>query len=74
MHVRISARGDWLTVTGDFRELRSVDVYDLRGMKRIQTMRVQAGQAVYIGLLPRGVYDVQVATDRGTMHVKMLKR
>lgn len=74
MHIRITARGDWLTVTGDFRELRSVDVYDLRGMKRIQTMRVQAGQAVYIGLLPRGVYDVQVATDRGTMHVKMLKR
>lgn len=72
IHLRMS--GGWLTVTGNFHELRSIELYDIRGMKQRTTALQHQGQTVNISSLPSGVYFVRVNTDQGTCHAKMLKK
>ena len=72
IHLRMS--GGWLTVTGNFHELRSIELYDIRGVKQLATVRQQLGYPVSISSLPSGVYFVRVTTDRGICHAKVLKK
>ena len=73
-NIHLHMSGGWLTVTGNFHELRSIELYDLRGVKQITTARQQQGQTVNISSLPSGVYFVRVNTDQGTYHAKVLKK
>jgi len=63
-----------LYVTGNFREVRQLNIYDMRGIKCLTARNVQAGQAVPVGRLGSGIYSLQVVTDKGMYRTKIVKR
>ncbi|MBO7558706.1 MAG: T9SS type A sorting domain-containing protein [Bacteroidaceae bacterium] len=65
---------EWMYVSGDFNELRKVDVLDLSGNIRLQTRSVQRGEGIYVGALSKGIYLVRVTTDKGTSVTKVVKK
>lgn len=66
--------GDMLYVSGNFGEAQSIDIYDLRGLRRVHHGRLLTGQGIYTGGLPAGIYQVVVRTDNGTYRAKVLKK
>ena len=64
----------YMYVKGDFNEVHSIEVFDLRGIRLLNTRGMPARQGIYVGQLPAGVYQVRVSTDAGTYHAKVLKR
>lgn len=65
---------DWLYVNGNFGKIQQVEVYDMRGVKRLHKAGVLPGQGVYTGALPAGIYYITVDTDKGVFRTKVLKR
>ena len=65
---------EWMYVSGDFNELRKVDVLDLSGNIRLQTRSVQRGEGIYVGALSKGIYLVRVTTDKETSVTKVVKK
>lgn len=73
--LRLTLSGGWLTImTKGHSDLLRVELFDLRGMKRLDAHHVKAGQALYVGQLPAGIYQVVVTTDSGIQMAKVLKR
>ena len=74
LQVRISPLplGDNMCITGNFREIRQVNIYDMRGIKSLCTNNVK--QVLNVGQLRTGIYYVVVSTDKGTYRAKVLKR
>ena len=66
--------GERLYVKGNFSEIQQLTVYDMNGLKRLQSNHLRQGEPVYTGHLPAGVYHVQLHTDRGIYSQKVLKR
>lgn len=66
--------GDWLYVEGCFNEANFIEIYDMRGLRRICSKLVLPGQGVYTGSLPTGLYYITVDTDKGVFRTKVLKR
>ncbi len=64
----------YMYVKGDFSEVRNIEMFDLRGIRLLNTRGMPARQGIYVGQLPAGVYQVRVSTDAGTYHAKVLKR
>ena len=65
---------DWLYVNGNFGMIQQVEVYDMRGVKRLHKAGVLPGLGVYTGSLPTGLYYITVDTDKGVFRTKVLKR
>ena len=65
---------DWLYVNGNFGKIQQVEVYDMRGVKRLHKTGILPGQGVYTGVLPTGLYYITVDTDKGVFRTKVLKR
>ena len=63
---------EYMYITGNFKGIRQVDIYDMRGIKRVCANN--ARQGVYVGHLNAGIYYVVVSTDKGTYRAKVLKR
>ena len=76
LHVKLSPIpiGEWMYINGNFREARQVEVYDMRGVKRLHKAGVLPGQGVYMGALSAGLYYITVDTDKGVFRTKVLKR
>ena len=76
LKVRISPLpiGNWMCLTGNFHEIRQVDVYDMSGIKRISKSHVQTDEGIYTGNLRTGVYFIVISTDRGISRTKVIKR
>lgn len=76
LHVKLSPIpiGEWMYISGNFREARRVEVYDMRGIKRLNVANMVPGKGVYMGSLRAGLYYVTVTTDRGVFRTKVLKR
>ena len=64
----------WMYLSGNFREVRMVEVYDMRGIRQIQAINLQSGQGIYVGNLRPGIYHVRATTDNGVYTTKVLKR
>ncbi len=64
----------YMYVKGDFSEVRNIEMFDLRGIRLLNTRGMPARQGIYVGQLPAGVYQVRVSTDAGIYNVKVLKR
>lgn len=65
---------DWLYVNGNFGMTQQVEVYDMRGVKRLHKAGVLPGQGVYTGALSAGLYYITVDTDKGVFRTKVLKK
>lgn len=65
---------DYMYITGNVSEIRYMGIYDMRGIKVLGANNLQLGQNVYVGGLGKGIYYIQVATDRGVYSVKVMKR
>ena len=65
---------DNMYITGNFKEVRYVSIYDINGIKVLGANNIQSGQSVYVGRLKAGIYYILVATDRGVYRAKVLKR
>lgn len=63
---------EYMYITGNFNEIRQVDIYDMRGIKSVTAKNVQQG--LYVGHLSTGIYYVLVSTDKGVYRAKVLKR
>lgn len=76
LHVKLSPIpiGEWMYISGNFREARRVEFYDMRGIKRLNVANMVPGKGVYMGSLRAGLYYVTVTTDRGVFRTKVLKR
>lgn len=64
----------WMYLSGNFREVRMVEVYNMRGIRQIQAINLQSGQGIYVGNLRPGIYHVRAMTDNGVYTTKVLKR
>lgn len=65
---------NYMYITGNFKEIRNVFIYDIRGIKVLGEGDVQSGQGIYVGKLNKGIYYMQIATDRGVYRTKVLKK
>ena len=65
---------NYMYITGNFKEIRNVFIYDIRGIKVLGEGNVQSGQGIYVGKLNQGIYYMQIATDRGVYRTKVLKK
>ena len=65
---------DWMCLSGNFREIRHIDVFDVSGVKRMSKSQVQAGERIYTGQLVSGIYFVVISTERGVYRTKVIKR
>ena len=65
---------DNMRITGNFKEIHHVSIYDMRGVKIFSTGNIRAGQSIHIGKHNTGIYYIQVATDKGTYRAKVQKR
>lgn len=65
---------DQMFVSVGSSEIRQLNIFDMKGQKRLQRGHVRHGEAIAIGQLPVGVYHVQVCTDQGVFTQKVLKR
>ena len=65
---------NYMYITGNFKEIRNVFIYDIRGIKVLGEGNVQSGQGIYVGKLNKGIYYLQIATDRGVYRTKVLKK
>lgn len=65
---------NYMYITGNFKEIRNVFIYDIRGIKVLGEGNVQSGQGIYVGKLNKGIYYMQIATDRGVYRTKVLKK
>ena len=76
LRVRLSPlpMGDWLYVNGNFGKIQQVEVYDMRGVKRLHKTGMLYGQGIFTGGLTAGLYYVTVSTDKGVFRTKVLKR
>ena len=65
---------NYMYITGNFKEIRNVFIYDIRGINVLGEGNVQSGQGIYVGKLNKGIYYMQIATDRGVYRTKVLKK
>ena len=65
---------DVMYISGNFNEIRMVNIYDMRGIKCLTEQNVQPNQRINVGRLKYGIYYVQIITDRGVCSFKILKR
>ena len=61
-------------VSGNFKEIQHVSIYDMRGIKCLGLDNIQSGQGIYVSNLKTGIYYVQIVTDRGIYRTKVIKR
>lgn len=64
----------WMYVSGPFKEINRIEVYDMRGIRCLTAKGILPTQGVFVGSLPKGVYQVRVFTNRGTFTQKVMKR
>lgn len=65
---------DNMFVSGNFKEIQHVSIYDMRGIKCLGLDNIQSGQGIYVSNLKTGIYYVQIVTDRGIYRTKVIKR
>ena len=65
---------DQMYISGNFKEIRMVNIYDMRGVKCLSAQNAQPEQSIYVGHLTAGIYYIQIVTDRGVYSAKVLKR
>ena len=65
---------DNMFVSGNFKEIQHVSIYDMRGIKCLGLNNIQSGQGIYVSNLKTGIYYVQIVTDRGIYRTKVIKR
>ena len=65
---------DLLYISGDFKQIREVKVYDLQGNVCLICGDVGENGAVSMLSLPSGMYIISVATDNGSFRGKVMKR
>ena len=61
-------------ITGNFKEVHQVSIYDINGIKVLGANEIPSGQGIFVGRLKAGIYYILVATDRGVYRAKVLKR
>ena len=64
--------GEYMYITGNFKEIRQINIYNMQGIKVISTKDVQQG--VSVGRLNAGIYYVNISTEKGNYRAKVLKR
>ena len=65
---------DKMCLSGNFHEIRQVDIYDVSGIKRLSKSHVQIDEEIYTGQLGTGIYYMRISTDKGIYRAKVLKR
>lgn len=65
---------DQMYISGNFKEIRMVNIYDMRGIKCLSAQSAQPEQSIYVGHLNAGIYYIQIVTDKGVYSAKILKR
>lgn len=76
LHIKITPIPvrNMMYISGNFSEIRMVNIYDMRGVKCLTAQNVQPDQRIYVGRLSAGIYYIQIVTDRGVYNAKVLKR
>ena len=64
--------GEYMYITGNFKEIRQINIYNMQGIKVLNTKNVQQG--VSVGRLNAGIYYVNISTEKGNYRAKVLKR
>lgn len=65
---------DMMNISGNFNEIRMVNIYDARGVRCMAAQNVKADQSINVGKLSAGIYYIQIITDKGVYSAKVLKR
>ena len=72
--LHFAINGGWLTIKSEDQcQACRVELFDLRGVKRLDKRYATTDQLIYVGWLPAGVYQVLVTTDQGYSRAKLLK-
>lgn len=61
-------------ITGNFNEIRQVNVYNMSGIKCLSKSHVQAKEGINTSKLATGVYFVVISTDQGICRTKVVKK
>ena len=61
-------------ISGDFKEIHYVNIYDMYGIKCIESRNINPNQGIYTGILKPGVYLLQISTEKGLFNMKVIKK
>lgn len=70
----INMSGDVMSVGGDFSIIKDIAVADANGRIRMTAKDIRNGATIGVAQLPKGLYIVNVTTDKGTCMKKVIKK
>ena len=74
VHIAPIPLENYMNISGNFKTIQYVGIYDMRGMKISGISNVQNGKSIHIGNVSAGIYFIIIKTDKGVYRAKVVKR
>ena len=62
-----------MRISGNFREIRKLTIYDTRGLRMLEERNVSPNESIDVSMLRPGEYILTIQTDNGVGRIKIVK-
>lgn len=62
-----------MRISGNFREIRKLTIYDIRGLRMLEEWNVSPNESINVSMLRPGEYILTIQTDNGIGRIKIIK-
>lgn len=62
-----------MRISGNFREIRKLTIYDTRGLRMLEERNVSPNESINVSMLRPGEYILTIQTDNGIGRIKIFK-